>query len=88
MSVIQPRDNSLQQLYVNIMQRAIDDLVTLRDEAGDDIQLATGKDQPYADELRLLWADINRQIAALFKRQHQIISDYGVSPIKSQRGDQ
>ena len=80
MSQIKPRDNSLQQLYVNIMQRAIDDLTILREETGDDVQLATGKDQPYADELRLLWMDINREIAALLKRQQQITSDYGVTP--------
>ena len=87
MSQFKPRDTSLQQLYVNIMQRAIDDLTILREETGDDVQLATGKDQPYADELRLLWIDINREIAALLKRQQQITSDYGVTPPR-RRGDQ
>lgn len=77
-------NQSSAQVYINILQRTNQQLENLREEVKSDIAKASPLDQTMADELTLLFYDIERTTRQIQDRINQLSFSYYVVPIKEQ----
>lgn len=77
-------NQSSAQVYINILQRTNQQLENLREEVKSDIAKASPLDQTMADELTLLFYDIERTTRQIQDRINQLTFSYYVVPIKEQ----
>lgn len=77
-------NQSSAQVYINILQRTNQQLENLREEVKSDIAKASPLDQTMADELTLLFYDIERTTRQIQDRINQLTFSYYDVPIKEQ----